>query len=77
MDPELTNSFLIGLVVAIVTGLVALTYLSAITGVAGSWITWYGDIKYLRSLPCPPRHWLWGHALKVSSYIKTIRGYVG
>ncbi|XP_065910276.1 cytochrome P450 4B1-like [Dysidea avara] len=72
---DLSYSLLIGLLVTIL--LLALVYprvyLSTITRAIGVWITWYRDVKHLRSLPSPtPRHWLWGHALEIGPTLKTM-----
>ena len=61
----LTYSLLIGLLVIAV---ISLINLSSIVRVAVSWIAWYRNVMYLRSLPCPPRHWFLGHLLKVSNH---------
>jgi len=62
----LTYSLLVGLLVIAV---ISLINLSSIARVAVSCIAWYRNVMYLRSLPCPPRHWLWGHLLKVSNHV--------
>ena len=63
---DYSYSLLVGLLAIVV--LVVLLNLSALSRVAVLWITWYRNVMYLRSLPCPPRHWFWGHLLKVSTF---------
>jgi len=43
-----------------------LSHITAIVRVIMSWITWCKDIRYLYTLPSPPRRWLSGNALEVS-----------
>ena len=59
---DLIYSFLVGLLGILL--LLGLAYLPTVTRVVGLWCR---DWKSLRSIPCPPRHWLWGHTLQVCS----------
>ena len=47
--------------------LLVLTRLSFIIREACAWITWCVDVKYIRSLPSPPKakRWIVGHMLEV------------
>jgi len=61
---DLVYSLLVGLLITLV--LLALVYLwVTINRVVGSWISWYTEVKHLRALPSPPRHWFWGHVASV------------
>ena len=64
---ELSYSLLVGFLAVLLVLITTLIHMLSITRIVSGWITWYFDIMYLRSLPCPPKHWLWGHAFKVST----------
>jgi len=63
---NLAYSVFVGAIIIVL--LLLVTQLSTIFLKVRSWVTWCAEIKYLRSLPSPPKHWLWGHALEVSFY---------
>ena len=44
-----------------------LSYFTAFVRAIGSWTTWCNDVRHLRSMPSPPRRWLWGNILEVST----------
>ena len=60
---DISNSLIAGLVVILL--LSVMVYLSHVTRIVTSWITWCRDIYHLRSLPSPPGRWFWGNALEV------------
>lgn len=64
------TSLLIGFVIII--SLVVFLHFPTIIREIGLWISWYHDIKQVRSLPSPPGHWIWGHTAEVRYII-----YVG
>ncbi|XP_065897731.1 cytochrome P450 4F6-like [Dysidea avara] len=65
---DILYSFAIGFVVLL------LILLSRFTGVIASWITWYNGIRHLsRSLPSPPRRWLWGNSLEFDFSMKSLQ----
>ena len=64
---DITGSLQFGLIVLFIAVLVS--HVTTIFHVVGSWINWCKNIRYLYSLPSPPRRWLSGNALEVSNWL--------
>lgn len=62
---DIVYSLVAGVLAILLLGL--LIRLPVIVRQVREWIAWYADVRHLRTLPSPPRQWLVGHALKVSS----------
>ncbi|XP_065910267.1 cytochrome P450 4F12-like isoform X2 [Dysidea avara] len=49
-----------------------LSYFTAFVRAIGSWTTWCNDVRHLRSMPSPPRRWLWGNILELGPSLKSL-----
>ncbi|XP_065910268.1 ultra-long-chain fatty acid omega-hydroxylase-like [Dysidea avara] len=70
---DVTYSLFAGALVTLL--LLVLTRLSFIIRKVHVGVTWCADIKYLRSLPSPPKRWIFGHALELGPTESSIRFY--